>query len=175
MLPPTKRGRERSSGTHGRISGEGVAMSYAANALHVAPAGDDDEDNSALATKDYIPSLSALLSALSTVLGDTLSRFETISSRVTQRVLTRGDAADHDLIVALQDFDRLQQEFASLGDVISHCATVSCSMEFGDYDASTGHSVIADITLSDLKTRFLKHLQDSVIETAPAGDDEKIF
>jgi hypothetical protein len=149
-------------------------MGYAANALQVAPAA-DVEDNSASANRDYVPSLSALLSALSTVLGDTLSRFETISSRVTQRVLTRGDSGDHDLIVALQDFDRLQQEFAALGNVISHCAFVSNNTESGECDTSLGHAVIADITLSDLKSRFVRHLQDNAPEISSPVGTEKIF
>jgi len=150
--------------------------SHAANAALANLAGGIEEHSSAVAGKDHTRDLSALLSALSTMLGDTLSRFEAISSRVTQRVLTRGDAADHDLIVALQDFDRLQQEFSALGNVISHCATVSSSPGLTGRDVSLGQAVIADITLSDLKDRFLKHLQNTELGPVAFPDgDEKVF
>ncbi len=158
-----------------RIYRVGIEMSYAAKASRAFPASGNDKHDSIEAAKDYTHNMGALLSALSTVLSDTLSRFEAISSRVTERVLTRGDAADHDLIVALQDFDRLQQEFAALGDVISHCATVSSSTASGGCDASLGHAMIADITLSDIKSRLLKHLRDSTMEAASTGGDEQVF
>ena len=147
-------------------------MGYAASASHAIEAGDNEP---IAVAKDHTRELGALLSALSTVLGDTLERFETISSRVTERVLSRGDAADHDLIVALQDFDRLQQEFAALGGVIAHCATVSSNAGSGAAEALRGRAVIADITLSDLKSRFLSHLHDSTFEMVSAGGDEKVF
>jgi hypothetical protein len=120
-------------------------------------------------------SLGVLLSALTTVLRDTLSRFEAISSQVTDHVLSRGDAEDHKLIVVLQDFDRLQQEFSALGDVISHCAAASSAGQLSDSEASLEHAAIAKITLSDLKARFMRHIQDSELESVRAiegGEEE---
>jgi len=149
-------------------------MKCSANTSHMIAAGNGD--NSVAAKAAYTYDLGVLLSALSTMLRDTLGRFEAISSQVTERVLTRGDAADHDLIVALQDFDRLQQEFAALGDVISHCATVSSAVDSASCGTSFGHAAIAEITLSDLKVRFLQHLQASTTEsTATADGDEQVF
>ena len=136
-------------------------------------AGDDELD---AGSEVYANTLGKLLAAASAVLQDTLDRFETISGRVTEHVLTRGNAADHELIVALQDFDRLQQEFAAFGDVISHCAAASNLTGPEVSRPSIGRDVINVITLSDLKDRFLMHLQyENADFAAPSSGIEQIF
>lgn len=151
--------------------GKASKMSSVANALRVTPPA-GGEGNPA-----ELPSgMGALLAALSTVLHDTLERFEDISGRVTENVRTRGNAADHDLIIALQDFDRLQQEFAALGEVISHCAATSdAAWSKGDLHA-LGYEAINAITLADLKDRLLNCLKINAMMSAPSpGDAEQVF
>ena len=149
-------------------------MNNVAKASRVDSA-DDIEIESYNATNDSASELSALLAALSAVLRDTIGRFEEISGRVTDNVLTRGYAADDQLIVALQDFDRLQQEFTALGDVISHCATAS-SVSGSNGHAAFGYEAIAVITLSDLRDRLLNCLRSHVVQFAPStGMGEQVF
>ena len=102
------------------------------------------------------------LAAISTVLHETVAAFELTVSRITEitdkhgiRVLVP-DKADRDLVVALQDFDRLQQEFMTLGQVLGKLSGKSAA---GAEDADIGHhEVMADISIADLKARLAHHL-----------------
>jgi hypothetical protein len=116
-----------------------------------------------------------LLAAVATVLRDTIDRFGEVSGRVTENVLTRGNPADHSLIVALQDFDRLQQEFGALNDVLSRCMeNWSGAGEAGNERLADGSDAIADISLADLKARLRvrAHSEALFLATQPANDEE---
>ena len=149
-------------------------MNHVATALRSDSAG-DIENASIEPASDSASELTALLAALSTALRDTIGRFEEISGRVTDSVLTRSSATDDHLVVALQDFDRLQQEFTALGDVISHCATAA-SVVGSDGLAASGYEAIADITLAELRDRMLNSLQGHAVQFAPSsGIGEQVF
>jgi len=117
--------------------------------------------------------LSALLAALSSVLAETLRRFEDLSGRVTDGILKRGQAIDHDLIIALQDFDRLQQEFAAIADVMTYCASVPPDAEIGAFP----QQALARVNLADVKIRLRDHLRTRQGEglAAPIDDAEQVF
>jgi hypothetical protein len=120
----------------------------------------------------------ALLAALAVVLRDTIDRFSEVSGRVTENVLTRGNPADHSLIVALQDFDRLQQEFDALNGVLSNCAGLWDGSEESDGEqASFGCEAITGIGIADLKDRLLSRLHNEAIylATHPACKDDEVF
>lgn len=95
------------------------------------------------------------LAAISTVLHETVAAFELTVSRITEITVTRPGRADRDLVVALQDFDRLQQEFATLGQVLGKLSAKAADAEEGD---AGHHEVIADISIADLKERLAHHL-----------------
>jgi hypothetical protein len=87
-------------------------------------------------------------------------------------------ATDRDLIMTLQDFDRLQQEFAALGEMLARFGMI-----MGDFLSSHNLSdhldrhVIADISIGDLKERLLRHYRgeaDDEVDTATVLD-EAIF
>jgi hypothetical protein len=146
----------------------------AVSALQIIPK-DQEKDNSLGISDESARMLGALLFAVSTVLSDTLVRFEKISGGVTEQVLSRGSAADHDLIVALQDFDRLQQEFAALSEVISLCARVSSNVGGNNGDhGSFGHDAIAKVPLADVKNRLMRSFR-SITTEAPAVNEEQEF
>ncbi len=112
------------------------------------------------------------LAAISTVLHETVAAFELTVSRITEITVTRPGRADRDLVVALQDFDRLQQEFATLGQLLGKLSTKS---EAGAEDREVGHhEAIADISIADLKARLAHHLMvlTSDIPEVPAEDVE---
>src|SRR5260370_10949464 len=69
--------------------------------------------------------VAAFLDTLATILRENVARLEGTVSRVSEMVLVRSGPAERDLIVTLQDFDRLQQEFAALVDVMAHCAATT--------------------------------------------------
>lgn len=95
------------------------------------------------------------LAAISTVLHETVAAFELTVSRITEITVTRPGRADRDLVVALQDFDRLQQEFATLGQVLGK---LSAKSETGADEPQAGNDVIAEISIADLKDRLAHHL-----------------
>lgn len=112
------------------------------------------------------------LAAISTVLHETVAAFELTVSRVTEITVTRSGRADRDLVVALQDFDRLQQEFATLGQVLGK---LSGKSHAGAEKQEVGHhEVIAEISIADLKERLAHHLMmlTSDLPEVPAEDVE---
>ena len=82
-----------------------------------------EQDNVVPGQGDQFAGVGRLLSAVTTVLHETLDRFEQASGKVTQTVLTRGNPGDYELIEALQNFDRLHQEFSAIKSMITRCAT----------------------------------------------------
>ena len=93
------------------------------------------------------------LAAISHVLQETIATFETTVMRITEITVTDSTRTDRDLVVALQDFDRLQQEFATLSEILAKLSTKT------DGDLSAGsHDLIERVSLSDLKSRLARHL-----------------
>ncbi len=96
------------------------------------------------------------LAAISTVLHETVAAFELTVGRITEITVTRPGRADRELVVALQDFDRLQQEFMTLGQILGKLSNKS---DPDAEDREVGHDqVIADISIADLKARLAHHL-----------------
>jgi len=103
--------------------------------------------------------LRALLSAVAGLLHETAIRFEDTASRVAEIEMTRGARPDRQMVVTLQDFDRLQQELVALGDVLARCAAASDdTLSFHDGHAEFGH-LIATISVGQLRERLLSRLQ----------------
>jgi hypothetical protein len=119
----------------------------------------------------------SVLSAISEVMGDTIRRFEEISARITQIVLTKGRNSHHELIVELQAFDRLQQEFTAFSNAIARCAAAGNDLPWNsDQDARLRSEVIAAISVAELRGRLLRRFEDDVtMDLSSSPDDEAIF
>jgi len=119
----------------------------------------------------------AFLDALGTLLRDTVMRFEDTVARITDMFMSSGGRADRDLIVTLQNFDLLQQEFAALGEALALYASMTSKLGIGDEDRrQLGRDVIAKISVADLKERFLRAFDgDSVDLTADVEGEEQEF
>jgi hypothetical protein len=123
----------------------------------------------------------AFLDALAALVRDTVGRFEETVGRVTGMIMPGGSRkADRDLIVTLQNFDRLQQEFAALGEALARYAAATSRPSDGEKDhRQLGHEVVSEICMADLKVRFLQQLRelqgDAVDATADAEGEEAIF
>ena len=112
------------------------------------------------------------LAAISTVLHETVAAFELSVGRITEITVTRPGRADRELVVALQDFDRLQQEFMTLGQILGKLSSKAAP---GAENQDLGHDqVIADISIADLKARLAHHLMvlTSDIPDVPQEDVE---
>ena len=132
-------------------------------------------DGLALQGPDQFSGVGRLLNAVSTVLHETLDRFENASGKVTQTVLTRGNPADHELIQALQNFDRIHQEFSAIKHMINHAATASSEGRLADH-SQWGQDAVNGITLTDVKQRLLDCLSAAPREPLPDPvDAEAVF
>ena len=132
-------------------------------------------DGSALEAPGQFSGVGRLLSAVSTVLHETIDRLESASGRVAQTVLMRGNPADHELIQALQNFDRIHQEFSAIKDMITHCATASAEGRLAD-NAQWRQDAVAGITLTDVKQRLLTCLGETMPQpAADAMGEEVVF
>ena len=146
----------------------------AASAAQLAP-GAAVAARSAVSADRPGEDVAAFLDTLTVILRETLGRLEGTVGRVSEMVLTRSGPADRELIVTLQDFDRLQQELAALVDVNSHCAATSDSWSGDSWTDQHGRKAVAAITVADLKNRFLRHLDGVISELASDGTDEVVF
>lgn len=102
---------------------------------------------------------SSFLDAVAMAMRETLALFEKTAARVTDNVLKRGNDADHELVVTLQDFDLLHQEFATLADILTQAAAKSSESwvreEGGSHPAE---DLITTIQIGDLKERLMRRL-----------------
>jgi hypothetical protein len=121
----------------------------------------------ALSVQEPADDVGAFLAVFAALLLDTVMRFEETASSVSNLVAADGNAS-RPLIVALQDFDRLKQEFESLGDALArYAAATNETVPVGEERAKLGRDVIAEVTLADLKERLLQRLQ--------GGSDEPVL
>ena len=108
------------------------------------------------------------LAALATIMRETIHRFEDTVGRISEMVVTQPGKAGRDLVVTLQDFDRLQQEFTTLGDVLARLSGTSSDVLSNEAGVlHPGHEAIASISMSDLKYRLMYHLNEA--QTAGAN------
>jgi hypothetical protein len=114
------------------------------------------------------------LGAVATMLRQTLERFEETHGRIAELVVTRSDRPDRNLVVALQDFDRLQQEFAALADVVAYFAATSEERAADSWADHHGHRAIAAISVADLRDRMIRHLRGATAELAVPADSEDV-
>ena len=119
----------------------------------------------------------AFFAAVATLQRETVLRFEETVGRLTGLAMIGAGRNDRDLIMTLQDFDRLQQEFAALGDMLARFGTAVDGL-FSSRDVSNrlDRDVIAGISISDLKERLLRHYRSEPAERDPATVlDEAVF
>jgi hypothetical protein len=120
--------------------------------------------------------IGTFLAATAEVLRETVMRFEKTTASITEHVMTRQGQADRDFIVTLQDFDRLQQEFLMLAEVLTQAAGKTgeswLRAEGGGHPAE---DAVAGILVADLKERLMRQLNISLITLAPTDGDVAEF
>ncbi|HWF94678.1 MAG TPA: hypothetical protein VG291_06950 [Xanthobacteraceae bacterium] len=137
--------------------------------------GDGDADQKQSITGSDLP-LPKVLAALASILRDSTGRFEQTSDRITQLVVARESGSGVDIIVALQEFDRLRQDFEAIEGILAGCAQVIERTAIGE----PGHplrDVIAEIPVVDFKNRLARRLAWVSQETSTdvAFVEEAIF
>ena len=115
---------------------------------------DADRDESVAGSDLALPKV---LAALASILRDSTGRFEETSDRITQLVVARETGNGVDIIVALQEFDRLRQDFDAIEGILAGCAQ---AMERPATN-QPGHplrDVIAEVPVVDFKNRLARRL-----------------
>lgn len=108
----------------------------------------------------------SFLAVFAALLLDNVLRLDETVGRVTDMVIASGKP-DRELIVTLQSFDRLKQEFEALGDALTRYAESTNSVPpAGQERVQLGQQVIGAITLAELKDRLLCRLQEELPQVA---------
>jgi hypothetical protein len=116
----------------------------------------------------------AFLAVFAALLLDIVLRFEETASRVTDLVMRSG-RPERELVVTLQKFDRLKQEFEALGDALTRYAESTNALPVaGKERVQLGQDVIAAITVSDLKDRLFRRFREDMPELAAAQIAEMV-
>lgn len=103
----------------------------------------------------------AFLAVFAALLLDNVLRLDETVGRVTDFVMA--SKPSRELIVTLQSFDRLKQEFEALGDALTRYAEAHNAAPLSVEERSQlEQNVIAAITVHDLKERLLSRLQDDL-------------
>lgn len=148
-----------------------MSSTSAAQVDQAPPTGENANVASAKPGSD----MGAFLGTLATLLRETIARFEQTTGRVSDMVIAHTGRADPDLVVALQDFDRLQQEFSALGEVLSRMqVTTNGPWPSNVPVADLEHELLKTVTIADLKQRLSQHFEHAaaaVEEPAPADVD----
>lgn len=134
------------------------------SATNMVEAGDDD----VAAERPAAPAddMGAFLAAVAILQRETVSRFEETVCRLTSLATMGAGRSDRDLIMTLQDFDRLQQEFAALGDVLARFGIAMDGLTTnGEVSERLDRDVIAGISINDLKERLLRHYRSDTTDS----------
>jgi hypothetical protein len=119
--------------------------------------------------KDSPDNVGAFLAVFAALLLDNVLRLEETVGRVTDLIMS-SVRPDRELVVTLQSFDRLKQEFEALGDALTRYAeSTNAIPPDGDERIQLGQEVIGAITVADLKQRLLHRLKEQLpdIENVP--------
>jgi hypothetical protein len=133
---------------------------------------------SAPAPDGALSDIAALLGVLATLFLDNVRELEDTVARVTD-LITRDGRPNRELIVTLQSFDRLKQEFEALSGALARYAdSTSMLPAAGDGPREPfGRDVIHEITLADLKGRFLDRLENglgTVFQPLPEPSESEV-
>jgi hypothetical protein len=101
--------------------------------------------------------LPKVLAALASILRDSTGRFEETSDRITQLVVARESGSGVDIIVALQEFDRLRQDFEAIEGILAGCAKVIERAGAGEQGQPL-REVIEEVPVMDFKNRLARRL-----------------
>jgi len=126
---------------------------------------------------DLDPPLPKVLATLASILRDSTGRFEETSDRIAQLVVARETGSGVDIIVALQEFDRLRQDFEAIEGILAGCAE-AIERAAANQAVRPLREVIGEIPVVDFKTRFARRLAwvSQEIETIDSAFvEEKVF
>ena len=117
---------------------------------------DVDADQQNNTAESDLP-LPRVLAALASILRDSTGRFEETSDRIAQLVVARETGTGVDIIVALQEFDRLRQDFDAIESILAGCAR-AIERPATNQPGHPLRDVIAEVPVVDFKNRLARRL-----------------
>lgn len=111
----------------------------------------------------------------STMLRETVLRFGQTAERVTDMIMTQPGSTHRDMVMTLQEFDRLQQEFVALGGVLDRFVTHPNNASSATPSGARFDRAISGISLSEIKERFSQHPARPTADAPPETFDEVVF
>ena len=141
--------------------------SGASERAETADAGGDGLQSDAIARLADAGEVGPFLGALSLVLRETIARFEHAASRITD--IVQPARGSRELIVAFQEFDRLQQEFSALSNVLLHFS------ENATADSHNSWQAIEAISIGNVKERLHRYIREPARELSPEEAEEVVF
>jgi hypothetical protein len=131
-----------------------------------------DDETSVGAPADSDERTGSFFGALATLLHETVAKFETTVGQVTDLTIKGPGRSDRELVVALQDFDRLQQEFAALAYLLAKVGAAPEAIATGTLQA--GLDAIADVSIAQLKMRLVEHMAANSAPPDESTDPEEM-
>lgn len=128
-----------------------------------------------MTTKESAGDTGALLTVFATLLLDSVNSLDETVGQVTDLVIGNGQPS-REMIVTLQSFDRLKQEFEALAQALTRYVAVIDTSGFNDSGLVVlEQQVVAGITVGELKERFLNRLRDGLPDIAiPRISDQEL-
>lgn len=121
--------------------------------------------------------IAAFLAATASALSETVTLLEQTAERITADILNRGSDAGRDLIMTIQDFDRMQQEFALVVEILVKAALKpESSWRRSKGGGHPAQDIVSSISLAALKERMLRYLDASdLVSRGMTAEDEIEF
>lgn len=107
--------------------------------------------------------IGAFLAVFAALLLDNVVRLDETVGQVTDLVMSHGRPS-REMVVTLQHFDRLKQEFEGLGEALARYAETMGSTQGSDERAELENTVISAISVTDLRDRLLHRLRNDLAE-----------
>lgn len=132
------------------------------------------DEPAATSAERSLEDVRAMTGAVGAVLRESVAKFEETVDRITEIVALRSGAPERDLVVTLQAFDRLQQEFTALGNMLGRIfVKAESATGDGEYRVPVVDEVVAAISLSDLRQRIRRELGGCLSEAE--AEEEAVF
>lgn len=115
-------------------------------------------------------SLRALLGALAAITGEVAQQLETTSSGVGDEIVKHGEWSK-DVIVKLQDFDKMCQKLTGVSEVLSRCSDLIANCDAAPPELL--ESIVAEVPMRQLRHRMQDSLnRPGLIRPVPENDVE---
>jgi hypothetical protein len=114
-------------------------------------------------------SLQSLLGALAVITREVAEHLETTSSGIGQELMKTGSCSS-DVMVRLQDFDRMRQQLTAVGDVLEHCNSLILHAAPHNVDA-----IVASVSMRQMRHRIQAALDQGRPTAVAEPEIEQVF